>query len=728
MYAIVDSTTKKISKNYAIIDNVTRKITKIYGVVDGVTRLIWSENALNYPYTGMAYIYCYGVSGYTNQLCYKEWDGTKMNFGNTTTKSYPSTVTYTYMQTAISKDGRVSAQLLRSSDTVSYLYALIWNKESNDYSAVSFGTSLNILTMGSAKTMYQGSMYVSNDGTKIVIPVKLSISSSNSSYSSLFSSSGYNFLLFFDVDIKNRTISFVHGRECPYITCYNSSYDTTVTATTCSRYTLWSDDDNHLILLSKASPQGSNGYLSIFKIDLENHSVQTLTRYISTYQYNFSNDGHYLHNYHDSNYYLYYIGDSSITTLLSNTSDVMSSINNSSTAMYIPDKNKNMMYTTDSSANIYSYYINDDSAITSLSKISAYKYSDAIARPNYYYTICDLNDNMSLTLGYVYQNMSTASIAISRNSISYNSSNAITAWSSTEYISRCYEINYQKSFQLARFINRDNYVQTKDYSVESIITSTSTWTVPSGVTSISIFCVGGGGGAGGSYHKNTTYGTDSSGNTYYDVISGAGASGAGGYTSTVKNITVTPGEILTITIGAGGSGGKGYYYYQGSSNGNTSRTAGSRGGTTSVTNSSGTVLCSAAGGYGGNAYGSTSCVTYAGAAGGSGSGAVAGGAWGYTSSNGNFQTTGTNGSDGINGSSGGSSATYLSSQTASGGSGQGTTTYPFGLTTATLYASAGKHTSTSPTGNTGHGGQRSTLSTTTTLQNSGDNGVVIIHY
>lgn len=53
MYAIIDSQTKKISKNYAVIDGINRKISKIYGVIDGVTRLVWSENAIDYPFTGI---------------------------------------------------------------------------------------------------------------------------------------------------------------------------------------------------------------------------------------------------------------------------------------------------------------------------------------------------------------------------------------------------------------------------------------------------------------------------------------------------------------------------------------------------------------------------------------------------------------------------------------------------------------------------------------------------
>ncbi|MBQ8206347.1 MAG: hypothetical protein IJZ77_02700 [Bacilli bacterium] len=43
MYAVINSTTKKITKSYAVIGGATRKIKKIYGVINGVTKLIWAE-------------------------------------------------------------------------------------------------------------------------------------------------------------------------------------------------------------------------------------------------------------------------------------------------------------------------------------------------------------------------------------------------------------------------------------------------------------------------------------------------------------------------------------------------------------------------------------------------------------------------------------------------------------------------------------------------------------
>lgn len=68
----------------------------------------------------------------------------------------------------------------------------------------------------------------------------------------------------------------------------------------------------------------------------------------------------------------------------------------------------------------------------------------------------------------------------------------------------------------------------------------STWTVPVGVTSISVIANGGaGGGGGGDAGKN---------------YNGNGV-GGGGANRKTQTIAVTPGQKLTITVGAGGAGG-----------------------------------------------------------------------------------------------------------------------------------------------------------------------------
>jgi hypothetical protein len=69
---------------------------------------------------------------------------------------------------------------------------------------------------------------------------------------------------------------------------------------------------------------------------------------------------------------------------------------------------------------------------------------------------------------------------------------------------------------------------------------TFSYTVPAGVTSIRTTIVGGGGGGGGTYGNGDNH--------------AGGSGGSGGYYSN-QTIAVTPGEVLTLTVGARGLGG-----------------------------------------------------------------------------------------------------------------------------------------------------------------------------
>jgi hypothetical protein len=66
-------------------------------------------------------------------------------------------------------------------------------------------------------------------------------------------------------------------------------------------------------------------------------------------------------------------------------------------------------------------------------------------------------------------------------------------------------------------------------------TDSTTWTVPAGVTSAEVLVIGGGGGGG-------------------ESIGGGG--GGGGHEYKESYLT-TPGEEITVTVGAGGAGGSG---------------------------------------------------------------------------------------------------------------------------------------------------------------------------
>ena len=155
----------------------------------------------------------------------------------------------------------------------------------------------------------------------------------------------------------------------------------------------------------------------------------------------------------------------------------------------------------------------------------------------------------------------------------------------------------------------------------AIITNTKNYTIPEGYTMADIFCVGGGGAGGIQGLSNGENG---------------GGGGGGGYTATSLNIGITAGQVLNCSVGSGALSG--------------------RGGTTSVLRS-GSILCTADGGY--------SAAKYVGANGGSrgGNGAT------YYYSNGN-------GNPGTNGYS-------------DGAEGQGRTTRAFGEPGGTLYSGGG---------------------------------------
>lgn len=104
-------------------------------------------------------------------------------------------------------------------------------------------------------------------------------------------------------------------------------------------------------------------------------------------------------------------------------------------------------------------------------------------------------------------------------------------------------------------------------------TASGTFVVPSGVTEVSILAVGGGGGGG-------------CGSSY-----SAGGGGGGGVVR--KRATVTPGESLTITVGAGGAGGT------------SAAPLGAKGGNTTVSFADGQLPVEAGGGGPGN-YNGTS--------------------------------------------------------------------------------------------------------------------------
>lgn len=194
-----------------------------------------------------------------------------------------------------------------------------------------------------------------------------------------------------------------------------------------------------------------------------------------------------------------------------------------------------------------------------------------------------------------------------------------------------------------------NATVTTSNILNKTFTSSQNYTIPNGYNTMDIFCVGGGG----------------SGIAQFD----GGGGGGGGYTSTVKTIAVSSGQVLSVLVGSGGAQTQSN---SGTSDKNYSGRPANAGGNSSITRS-GVILCNASGC-------SDTSSGAAGCDGGSG-----GGAAGYYRVN--CKSGGNGGSDGGSGSrsANGASSSYYYNP----GKGQGTTTRAFGLSSGTLYASGG---------------------------------------
>jgi hypothetical protein len=273
---------------------------------------------------------------------------------------------------------------------------------------------------------------------------------------------------------------------------------------------------------------------------------------------------------------------------------------------------------------------------------------------------------------------------------------------------------------------------------------TTTWTVPVGVTSITAVCVGGGGGAGG-------------GDSNYD-----GAGGGGGGLSYGSTISVTPGDVLYIRVGAGGTGGRSYNYDNNSSQGSAGNAGessyiktGSHSGTALLEGGGGDggeygIFSNAVGGSGGTSSGTMRDNGGSGGNGGNGSstrGGGGGGGGGYTGNGGNGGggTTAINGSNGSGGGGGGGgnspTSTFGEVRNPGGGVGiYGSGANGFGGTggASTLNGNSGSPGSegsrgTASTGNGlndrsvgglygGGGGSRSSTATYNYVRDGGDGG------
>ena len=190
----------------------------------------------------------------------------------------------------------------------------------------------------------------------------------------------------------------------------------------------------------------------------------------------------------------------------------------------------------------------------------------------------------------------------------------------------------------------NSFIDSTKYTVQSFTsTGSTTWTAPSGVTSVEYLVVAGGGGGGGGYY--------------------GGGGGAGGMLTGTHS--VTPGNSYTVTVGAGGAG---------TSSSNTNGSNGSDSVFDSIT---------ANGGGGGGGYQQT---TPTGGGSGGGGGRGGNGAAG-TSGQGN---AGGNGNGGVSSGGGGGGGAGAVGGAGTGSGGSGGVGLPSTITgTSTYYAGGG---------------------------------------
>lgn len=90
---------------------------------------------------------------------------------------------------------------------------------------------------------------------------------------------------------------------------------------------------------------------------------------------------------------------------------------------------------------------------------------------------------------------------------------------------------------------------SSNFKQQQIFTASTTWTVPTGITTIYVSLIGSGGGGGGSCEQVDVGGSNN--------IGASGASGGSGGSAFDMATTTTSGQIITIVIGDAGTGGAG---------------------------------------------------------------------------------------------------------------------------------------------------------------------------
>lgn len=121
----------------------------------------------------------------------------------------------------------------------------------------------------------------------------------------------------------------------------------------------------------------------------------------------------------------------------------------------------------------------------------------------------------------------------------------ISAWSTAQRPTspRVAQVGYNTSLQQWEYWDGSNWLRFGgSESKVAVFTSSQSWTVPDSVKRVDVLAVGGGQGGWGGGTGGAAYN---------------GVGGKGGVAVLVRDLPVTPGESILVTIGAGGAGGAG---------------------------------------------------------------------------------------------------------------------------------------------------------------------------
>jgi len=134
-----------------------------------------------------------------------------------------------------------------------------------------------------------------------------------------------------------------------------------------------------------------------------------------------------------------------------------------------------------------------------------------------------------------------------------------------------------------QFTDRSFSIKLRD-EITEVLTASTSWIVPTGITSIAFeLAAAGGGGGGGGSGGGCGYATGGggaqggtgasisykggSGSTGGNYTGGAGGAGGGSNYESPQSLSVTPGQSLSASVGIGGAGGRGGYYKGGTESG-----------------------------------------------------------------------------------------------------------------------------------------------------------------